>query len=476
MDSASGFLGGTEHLEGPISMFSPRTIMSVLVTATLTLLAGPSAAAPTVAIVPAAAWSDDTGRLVQAHGAGFIKVGSTYYMLGEDKTDGGTFTAVACYSSTDLTNWTFVGDPLTLQASGDLGPNRVVERPKVIYNTTTHQYVMYVHIDSTGYQDARVGVATSSSVCGGYTYRGSTRPLGQLSRDIGLFQDNDGTAYLLTEDRSNGLRIDKLSADYLSVQSSVAVLTDLEAPAMVKVHGRYFLFASHLTGWNTNDNVYATATSLSGPWTTFTTFAPAGSNTYNSQTSSVIPVTGSAGTTYVYVGDRWIKTDLFDSRPIWLPLTINGATASLSWQDSWSIDIAAGTWNAQTGDTVHEAEAATNTLAGGARVMACGGCSGGHDVGYVGNGATLQFNQIQVPATGLYTLKVSYANGDSTDRYADVSINGGTTRRMAFPPSGGGTTTAVATITVELNAGANTVRFGNSSGWAPDFDKISVPQ
>jgi hypothetical protein len=40
---------------------------------------------------------------------------------------------------------------------------------------------------------------------GPYTYRGRSRPLGFQSRDIGLFQETDGTGYLLTEDRASGL-------------------------------------------------------------------------------------------------------------------------------------------------------------------------------------------------------------------------------------------------------------------------------
>ena len=78
----------------------------------------------------------------------------------------------------------------------------MVERPKVIHNANTNQYVMYMHIDSSSYGEAKVGVATSSSVCGAYTYRGSFQPLGYQSRDMGLFQDTDGSAYLLSEDVS----------------------------------------------------------------------------------------------------------------------------------------------------------------------------------------------------------------------------------------------------------------------------------
>lgn len=67
-------------------------------------------------------------------------------------------------------NWKFNSYLLTLQSSGDLGPNRVVERPHIMYNAATSQYVMWMHIDSSNYGEAKAGVATSSSVCGAYTY------------------------------------------------------------------------------------------------------------------------------------------------------------------------------------------------------------------------------------------------------------------------------------------------------------------
>lgn len=123
-------------------------------------------------------------------------------MIGEDKTGGSAFQNINCYSSTDLVEWKFEKALLTKTASGDLGPNRVVERPKIIYNNKTSKYVMYMHIDDSNYDEAKVGVATSSSVCGSYDYHGSFNPLGQQSRDMGLFKDDNNTAYLLTEDVS----------------------------------------------------------------------------------------------------------------------------------------------------------------------------------------------------------------------------------------------------------------------------------
>jgi hypothetical protein len=72
--------------------------------------------------------------------------------------------------SQNLVQWIFVNELLTLQSSGDLGPNRVVERPHVLYNDATSTYVMWMHIYNSSYAEARAGVATSSSICGDYTY------------------------------------------------------------------------------------------------------------------------------------------------------------------------------------------------------------------------------------------------------------------------------------------------------------------
>lgn len=309
----------------------------------------PVALAAPATVHPGARWNDQNGNPLQLHGLGIVKVGKTYYGFGEDKVGENekdtSFRAIPCFSSTNLASWKYERESLVRQRSGDLGPHRIVERPKVMYNGKTKQFVMYLHIDSPTYSEAKVGVATSKKVCGPYSYRGSFRPLGQQSRDIGLFGDSDGTGYLLTMDRPHGLRIDKLSADYLSVTSSVAVLGKFESPAMFKSGKRYFLLGSHLTGWRTNDNEYTTATSLSGPWSAWRTFAPKGSKTFNSQTANVITVHGSKGTTYVYAGDRWNPADLGSSPLIWLPLTVAGTKVSMAWHDSWRIDTAAGTWS-----------------------------------------------------------------------------------------------------------------------------------
>jgi hypothetical protein len=298
-----------------------------------------------VTITPGAVWNDTQGNVIQAHGEGIIKVDGKYYWLGEDKTNGAPFQNVKCYSSSDLKNWTFVNNVLTLQSSGDLGPNRVIERPHVIYNDATSQFVMYMHVDSSNYSDRKAGVATSSSVCGSYAYRGSMKPLGHDSLDDTLFQDGT-TGYFLSEDRPNTkLQIYQLSDDYLTVASLVATVPQYESPAVAKIGSTYFLLGSHLTGWSTNDNQYSTASSMAGPWSAWKSFAPAGTNTCNSQSTFILPVIGTGSTTYVFLADRWNSNNLTDSRYIWLPLTINGTALSVTCATGWKINAATGVWS-----------------------------------------------------------------------------------------------------------------------------------
>ncbi|WP_051367468.1 ricin-type beta-trefoil lectin domain protein [Hamadaea tsunoensis] len=319
-----------------------RPTIALLAALSLAAAAASPASAAAVTITPGAVWNDSSGNVIQAHGEGITKVGSTYYWLGEDKTSGSPFQNVKCYSSTDLSHWTFVANVLTRQSSGDLGPNRIVERPHVIYNAATATYVMYMHIDSSSYAERKAGVATSSSVCGSYTYRGSFKPLGHDSLDDNLFLDGS-TGYFISEDRTNTkLQIYQLSSDFLTVTSLVKTLNQYEAPAMVKIGGTYYLFGSHLTGWSTNDNQYATATSIAGTWSSFRSFAPSGTNTCNSQTTAIVPVAGSSTTSYVFLGDRWNSGNLTDSRYVWEPLTVNGTTVSMSCQSSWTVDTATG--------------------------------------------------------------------------------------------------------------------------------------
>lgn len=399
----------------------------------------------------------------------------TYYLIGEDKTNGSAFQNVNCYSSTDLVSWKYVGALLSQTSSGDLGPNRVVERPKVIYNSSTKKYVLWMHIDSSSYGEAKVGVATGDSVCGKYSYLGSWQPLGFQSRDIGLFKDDDGSAYLLTEDRVNGLRIEALTSDYLNVTSNVYLFADYEAPAMVKKNGYYFLFASHLSGWDPNDNAYVYAKNLSGPWSSWATFATAGSNTYTSQTNFILPVSDSLT---MYLGDRWVSSNLMASTYVWLPLTFSGTTVTMANYVNWIPNVASGgAWTA--GPTENDPEGEAATLSGGASVVTCSGCSGGQAAGYIGGsaGGKVTFSGVPSSATTTTTIRIKYENGDSAQRYANVTC-GGVAHNVAFLPTASGQgAPGSSVVNCALTSGsANTVVITQTNGaYGPDVDRIMVP-
>ncbi|BCL25286.1 carbohydrate-binding protein [Streptomyces aurantiacus] len=142
-------------------------------------------------------------------------------------------------------------------------------------------------------------------------------------------------------------------------------------------------------------------------------------------------------------------------------------------QDGW-LDLGAMTVGSGTGTShSYEAEAAANTLTGTARTADCTGCSGGSKVGYVGNGAALTFNGVDGGSGGARTVTIQYATAES--RPATVQANGGTPKAVSFPPTPDWTTTRTTTVSLNLNAGTgNSITVANSSGWAPDIDRITV--
>jgi hypothetical protein len=293
-------------------------------------------------IRPGDRWLDDRGIEVQAHGGGIIRLKNTWYWFGEDRsqTNDPAKRYVACYSSEDLAHWKFRNQVLAISDPESLGTEFILERPKVFYNAHTKTFVMYMHLDAPGYKLARVAIATSKTVDGNYVYVKSFRPLDKESRDIGQFIDDDGSAYLIFESRpSKGFFIAKLSADYMNVEKQMSfVNVPLEGGAIVHFNNLYYVVGSHLTGWRANPNVYATAPSLSGPWSEMQNIAPPETNTYDSQSSMLIKVTGTKTTSVIYVGDRWIPTTLWDSRYIWMPVEIGDGRLALPQPQPWLID------------------------------------------------------------------------------------------------------------------------------------------
>ncbi|GGJ11893.1 glycosyl hydrolase family 43 [Alicyclobacillus cellulosilyticus] len=279
---------------------------------------------------PGDVWLDDEGQIIQAHGGGMLIFEGRYYWYGENRDvppGQGNVKGVSCYSSTDLVHWTHHGVVLPVVHDApdhDLYFRKVIERPKVIYNARTRQFVMVLHIDSPDYKYARVGFAVSEAPTGPFVYLGSVRPNNSESRDMTVFQDDDGQAYLFYASEGNAtMHIAKLSDDYLHVEPDYIRIFEneyREAPAVFKRRGKYFLITSGCSGWEPNAAQYAVADSILGPWEVVGNpcRGPGADKTFGAQGTFVLPVQDR--NTWIFMADRWKPKQLWNSRYIWLPI------------------------------------------------------------------------------------------------------------------------------------------------------------
>lgn len=334
---------------GPITMSDPRD-SGLPADAAMP----PAAAADSVTFHNGGFWNDATGKRIEAHGGGFVQAGDTFYWFGEDKSaNSANFKAVNCYASSDLVHWQFRRAVVTRSTAPELDvSDRIIERPKVIYNERTQQYVMWLHWEGKSYAEAKAGVLSSATVDGAYTFHSAFRPNGNMSRDDTLFRDDDGRAYFLSAANENAdLVLYELSDDYLGIARQVATLfagQKREAPALFKDRGRYYLITSAATGWDPNQAKYASATAIAGPWSALQNLGDA--TTYDTQSAYVLPIRGSARTTYLYAGDRWQDPDLASSKYIWLPLRVSDAgQLGLDYYTDWQLNLTTGAFSADDG-------------------------------------------------------------------------------------------------------------------------------
>ena len=298
-------------------------------------------------IHPGEIWPDNNGNHIQAHGGGIIKLGKMYYWYGEERTAGRdtNFRYVSCYTSKDLVNWKSEGVVFSQADPENLGPNWVMERPKVFYNQKDKKYVMYFHLDNSKYKVAKVGIAVSDRPFGPFNFVKSFRPLGHESRDIGQFIDDDGSAYLVFEDRPFGFRIAKLSNDYMNVEKEMSLIKEhMEGGAIVRYQGLYYSIGSGLDGWAPTPNKYATAVSLTGPWSEFKDIAPPDTKTYGSQSTMLIKVSGTKSTTIIFMADKWNPDNQWNSRYLWMPVKIGEGKLWVPEPRPWILNIKTGKW------------------------------------------------------------------------------------------------------------------------------------
>ncbi|MBF4462917.1 MULTISPECIES: glycoside hydrolase family 43 protein [unclassified Rathayibacter] len=384
-------------------------------------------------------WYDTDGRHIQAHGGQIVTVQENgqqvQYWYGEDRTKGyWNSPGVAVYRSTDGHNWVNKGTALRSVSSPDdlkapyfdalydtvddagqprasriaeldyhldttqASPNTAIfERPKVLFNAKTGKWVMWWHSDGritpggSTYARSMAGVAVSDSPTGPFTLQGvyrlynranyqdcTTSAVPGQARDMTVFQDADGTAYISYSSEENySLYVAKLNSSYTNVERTTTTDTlnarqysadgtypyvfadgkagapvrgtdfqivkecgHLEAPAIFSNAGSYYAIASGATSWAPNPQTYYTADSVLGTWirgvekgdaneTVAYNAIPEGGDgllsvgdtrgsTFGSQSTNVLTL---APGKYVYMGDRWNEGEA-NSTYVWLPMTV----------------------------------------------------------------------------------------------------------------------------------------------------------
>ncbi len=267
----------------------------------------------------------------------------------------------------------------------------VTERPKMIYNESTKQFVLIWHADgplynndklnswvaggcvgncpASRYSRAMVGIATSDSPFGPFTVQNVTRMnydtslnasrLGE-ARDMTVFVDtgvdknNDGAddAYVIYSSEMNAkVYVSLLNKDYtgLAAEADQADATEFaarivsddsrEAPAVFKYNGYYYLLTSGTDGWNSTAHIYYRSKDMLSGWEKVGN--PAKNDTgkmFNTQVTYVLPIDAEAGK-FIYMGDRWNGDNLTDSRTVWLPIQMNtDNTVSVLGEQDWTLD------------------------------------------------------------------------------------------------------------------------------------------
>jgi hypothetical protein len=171
-------------------------------------------------IRPGQVWLDTNGNRIQSHGGSIICVDDTFYWYGENKEKTKTGSGiwhwgVRCYASKDLYNWEDCGliiPPELDDPASPLHPSQALDRPHIIYNRETKQYVCWLKIMGGHAQTSTALLA--DSLLGPYQIvKTGLKPLGMYAGDFDLVvEPSDAKAYYYFERVHNELICADLSA------------------------------------------------------------------------------------------------------------------------------------------------------------------------------------------------------------------------------------------------------------------------
>lgn len=127
-----------------------------------------------------------------------------------------------------------------------------------------------------------------------------------------------------------------------------------------------------------------------------------------------------------------------------------------------------------TTKTRYEAEKATVTHA---NLFSNANASNGQYVGQIDLSDSAVTFTVNAASSGTYDVEVRYANGGTATSTQTLSVNGGAATSVSYPATGGWMSSGyngVVHVRVNLNAGSNTLKFGNSGNGYAELDELQV--
>lgn len=315
-------------------------------------------------------WNTKDGQPIYSQGGGIFKFNNKYYWYGVHYAEAdfyrnnpsitqqkATFESVTCYSSIDLTNWTFEGDVLTKNETNKNGKTWV-GRLGVTYIKALKKYAVFVQHGN------QVLVCTADSPTGNFIWHQkiNMEPLIGTTNtgDQTVFTDEDtGKSYLIY---SFGRGRNKIYVSEIGVKNEKVGLLDCtqvfkgesrEGNCMFKYQGKYYMFASNIYGWDASHAYYLVADHIRGPYVPshkmLETEGAKNDYAHVSQTGFFVTVKGSEQETVIYCGDRWAN---FAGNGLgynqWCPLSFDGTKPYFNSLSSWNFEVKTGKWQVAT--------------------------------------------------------------------------------------------------------------------------------
>ncbi len=207
------------------------------------------------------------------------------------------------------------GNPRTVLRPTDhqLMKSCKIESTKVAYIKEKNKVIVAAHWEKpNGYADGKLFLATGTP--GGEFTVDIFNPLGVEVRDMSIFVDDDGTAYLLAAANKPGVDsganattyVFKFTDDYTGIEEVTARLFPemyREMPNIVKKDGLYYLFVSQTSGWAPSAGAYAVSDNMKTGWSDL---RPIGNtSTFGSQSSWIFEIGSSENKKEIMHAYRW---------------------------------------------------------------------------------------------------------------------------------------------------------------------------